>query len=523
MLRALLMLVLLAGTAQAQTILEARSPVRKIILTEAPEHIVFKGNVVKAKTADPRVLGEANFLINQSGHEYRVVRMSWFLDRSQMRTGEAVESDIGFTIIPDDRKVALNSGEEIVMVHDYASEPGKTTEWSHNRIPAGGFPVKPGAKLSIGSVSAFFKSSGGGAVTIDDARLAAIPLMALEYEVELVRADRITAGAVTTYRSPYRDRAYVADPSRPIAPYTRFRNRSGQPVHVHGLGLFFSNLTSTEPSAHRVSILVNGESRISLDMGAHHPGKTLPAPPFFLPVDLTLQPGDTVAVQGTISVDGPLVFDFASFLMADPGLEPDQERLSIIQSDLNGDKYPDLIDLDETGTIWASLGVPGGHQDTQLEWMRNLPKIDRVTAADVSGDGIPDLKVEADNGFCMNLVAEPARMKFRASYCANPLDSTKTDDLWGDFNGDGWPDRFRIDAPSLRYLVALGSAQGLGPDAPWVIGYGKVDRLFAWDSNADGKTDILAQWGESGKWVCALWASDGSRFNRLPCPVMEKK
>jgi len=522
MIRAFLALLLLAGSAQAQAqtqmVLDVRLPIRKITLTETPEHILFKGNVVKTKTADPRVLGDANFLFNQSGVEYRVVRMSWLLDRSQIRAGEAVESDIGFTIIPDERKVALNSGEEIVMVHDYAVGPNKAVEWAHNRIPGGGFPVKPGAKLSIGSVSAFFQTSGGGAVNLDDARLAATPLMALEYEVELVRADKVEGGPVTTYRSPYRDRSYVADPSRPIAPYTSFRNTSGHPVRIQGVGLFFSNLTSTLPSAHRVSILVNGVSRFDVDMGAHHPGKTLPAPPFFLPVDLTVQPGETVSVRGNIGVDDPLVFDFASFLLAGPGLEPDAERLSIIQSDLNGDKYPDLIDLDATGTIWASLGVPGGHQDTQVEWMRNLPKFDRVSAADLSGDGIPDLRIEADNGFCMNLISEPARMKFRASYCSDAPDGTKAEDLWGDFNGDGWPDRFRIDPTAPRYLVALGGPKGLGAETPWVIGYGKVDRLFAWDGNADGKTDVLAQWGESGKWVCVIWMSDGSRFNRTACP-----
>jgi len=83
--------------------------VREIRAT--PDRITFSGRVPKYKTADPRSLGGARFLINFSNREYRVVSFAYLPDETGLQADQSAETDIGLTILPTAQTVSLNSGE----------------------------------------------------------------------------------------------------------------------------------------------------------------------------------------------------------------------------------------------------------------------------------------------------------------------------------------------------------------------------------------------------------------------------
>jgi hypothetical protein len=207
---------------------------------------------------------------------------------------------MGLTILPKSQAVALNSGEEVLVTHQYDAEPDNYGT-THAGIPEGGFRIKPGYKLSIGSVSGIFPQSGRGAVVLDDSRVAGGTFMSMTYTVTFVRADLVSSTPVTSYRSPYRDRSYVSDPSRRTAPYTDFQNSSASTVNVRGLGIFLSNLTDSEPSTHFAEIYVNGKQAWSISLPPHDPGVSSLPIPLIVPLSLVLNPGDVVSVRGTVT------------------------------------------------------------------------------------------------------------------------------------------------------------------------------------------------------------------------------
>lgn len=486
-------------------------------LTEAPERIVYTGKVQKNKTSNPKSLGGHNTLVNESGHEYRLVSMTYALDRTRPRKDESIETDLGIAIINNGKEVSLTSGEEMLILHEYFVPPAKMGGLETMRVPAGGFRFTPGQRLSIGSVSGVVPLGQGGVAEIADERLSDGSFMSLYYRVELVRADLMAEPAVTSYRSPYRDRSYVADPGRRVAPYTDYRNTSGKPVRIYGIGVFLSNLTSTLPTAHGLEVFVNGQRIADIPLPPHIPGVASDTLPMILPFPLTLAPNDQLSVRGRAEPNEALVFDFSSYAIGDDGLEQVSEQLDLVQADFNGDGYDDIVDRDVNGSLWVSIRVGRGFQETQDEKARHLPHLDTVEAKDLNGDGIPDLIVRNNQGFCQNLVFDPKISKFHPSYCANGIAGAEEGVLWGDFNGDSWPDRLRVVHEALEYRVATGRPDGLGPETVWIAGMGRTERMFAWDSDGNGKTDLMLQWHDSGGQQCVILKSDGSRFTRTTC------
>lgn len=484
-------------------------------LTSAPKRIVLAGTVSKNKTTDPRTLGGKHFLVNSSGHEYRVVSFDYALDTSALRRDEAAESDIGLTILPKDQEVALNSGQEVLMVHLYDAQPG-AGDTTLSTIPQGGFSLPHGSKLGVASVTGIFPKAGGGAVQVGDSRLANGDFMAMHFKITLERADQVAAAAVSSYRSPYRDRSYVADPSRKTAPYTDFRNATRHVVKVSGLGVFLSNLTDSEPSTHAVEVDVNGVKAWSSALPAHSPGTSSSITETILPLSIALDPGAVVSVRGTVIPRRAIVFDFAGYLLADAGLVPVNEKLDILDVDLNGDGMPDIIDIDATGSVWVSVRVGDHLQDTEQEWARDLRNVDSLAVAPSwKGKDPPDLVATNSKGLCLDLKNGAASFRLYPSYCGGaPPDPA---DVWGDFNGDGWIDRMRIDPKANVYYLALGGPSGLGAESVAATGFGAVDRMFVSDSNGDGRSDIESEWNDAGGFECVIWQSTGTSFVKTPC------
>jgi hypothetical protein len=483
-------------------------------LKDSPAHFTLTGCLVKGKTSDVRVLGDRHFFNNSSGNSYNLTAFSYDLDATGLLPDESGETDVGLSIIPQSVENSLNSGEEVFVTHIYDASP-QDHGVVQVGLPKGGLRIASGDHLSIGSSSGLFPKAGGGSFPVADSRLADGKLLRVCYTAEFTQSG-LSESAVSSYRSPYRDRNVVSDPARTTSPYTDFRNATASAIKVYGVGTFISNLTDSEPSDHATDIFVNGQLVTEQSLPSHVPGQSTPLFPAIMQVDITLQPGDVLSVRGKIKPKRAIVFDYAAFIFADPGLVPVNERLDVLPADLNGDGYNDLVDIDARGSIWVGLKVGAGLQDTQQEWARSVRNVDAIALLPRATPSDP-LIVQATNsrGLCLDMTAEPASARFRLDYC-NMRGSSTEADYWGDFNGDGFIDRMRIDQATLTYNVALGGPQGLTTQGPWITGYGAVDRIFVSDANGDGRDDFESEYSSNGL-VCTVWTSTGSRFDQGPC------
>lgn len=484
-------------------------------IPEGAERVIFEGMVRKAKTSDPRVLGGARLLKNSTGDEYRIIEFEYTMDTSAIEDGETFESDIGFTILPPGVMVSLNSGEELLITHQYDAGPGEPEKQEMN-VPRGGFVLPDDYSLSVGSVSGLF-NPGQGVQEIDPSRLNDGDFMALHYRAVLVRADLVEEPEVTSYRSPYRDRSYVADGNRVYAPFTDFVNKSDEDVKLYGTGIFLSNLTSLETSSHTIEVRVNGEVVETINTPDHIPGKASQALPLVLPLDVTLKPNDHLSVRAKVLTPKALVFDYAAFVVGDVGLEPHVERLDVAEADFNGDGHDDFVDIDATGAIWVSLRVGDGFQNTQDAWINGIGKIDSMEPWIEDGKPV-GLVARNNDGLCLNLKTRIETTDFLPGYCGQEIGDLSKTEVWGDFNGDGWPDRMQIKADTTQYMVSLGSKEGLQETSPWINGFGEVTQLFAFDGDEDGKTDLLTEWSDSTGFRCVVWRSTGTEFAAEDCP-----
>lgn len=492
---------------------DADHGVREILAT--PDRIIFSGRVPKYKTSDPRSLGGARFLINLSNMEYRVVSFAYLLDETGLQANQSAETDIGLTITPKAQLVSLNSGEELLVTHqcDASNNYRRVAKVS---IPSGGFALRPNQRLSVGSVSSIFSQSAGGAQVVDDARIADGRFVSVFYKVELVRADLVSQNAVTTYRSPYRDRSYVADPHRVDAPSSDFKNTSNKAVHIYGIGVFIGDAPDSPATNHDAIVYLNDRPLKKFHFAQHQPGIASEPLAMILPFSYTMKPNDVISVVGQIVPPQAVVFDFASYLVADVGLTLTNEKLDMTKVDLNRDGFPDIIDIDSAGSVWVSLTASGGLQNTQLEWARDLNTVEKLAASPDSGEGVV-LRATNSHGLCLNLHGDVSRALFVPSYCGDSPKAQDAEDIWGDFNGDGWIDRMRISVDPDIYFVALGGAAGLGKEQAWAYGGGSVDRMFVSRRRNESNSSIEAESNESNAFHCVIWRSTGSSFVKSPC------
>ena len=139
---------------------------------------------------------------------------------------------------------------------------------------------------------------------------------------------------------------------------------------------------------------------------------------------------------------------------------------------------------------------------------------------DFDSDETPDLVLKNSEGLCFRLLSRLAVAQFQKEYCNQAHEEELRDSkVWGDFNGDSWPDRARILHDLRDYRVAQGGPHGLSNEVSWLTGYGRVEKLFSWDANGDGRTDLLLQWNDEAGMKCEILTSTAYQFSPSPCPV----
>ena len=83
---------------------------------------------------------------------------------------------------------------------------------------------------------------------------------------------------------------------------------------------------------------------------------------------------------------------------------------------------------------------------------------------------------------------------------------------WGDFTGDGFLDRLRIDSVNWNFYVALGGPTGLNGETPWFTLGKTIDKLFV-EHDYGGNKDFV--YLESGG-VPAVFSQDGNSLSFEP-------
>jgi len=286
-------------------------------------------------------------------------------------------------------------------------------------------------------------------------------------------------------------------------------------VHIYGIGFFIGDAPDSPATDHDAIVYLNDKQLRKFRFAQHQPGISSKPLVMILPFSYTMKPNDVISVVGQIFAPQAVVFDFASYLVADAGLTLTNEKLDMARIDLNGDGFPDIIDIDSEGSVWVSLTASGGLQNTQLEWARDLKTVEKLAPGPDPHKSIT-LRATNSRGLCLDLQADVSKALFVPNYCGDAHQAQDAEYIWGDFNGDGWIDRMTMSVPNV-YSVALGGAGGLGKAQEWAYGSRSVDRMFVSRRRNEANSSIEAEWNESNGLHCVIWRSTGSSFVKTPC------
>ena len=211
---------------------------------------------------------------------------------------------------------------------------------------------------------------------------------------------------------------------------------------------------------------------------------------------------DTVSVLLNTTAPGATTPSFAAHQDFATGSGP----LSVTVADVNGDGLPDLIVenfLDNTVSVLLNTTAPGGVTSSfstqQTFGTGNGPFY--VTAADLNGDGLPDLIVANAHGgtvsVLLNTTAPGASTPSFATQQAFATGSVPESVIANDINGDGKPDLIVTNSSDNTVSVLLNTTPP-GATTPtfatqqtFITGSSPVS-VAAADLNGDGKPDLIA-------------------------------
>ena len=190
-------------------------------------------------------------------------------------------------------------------------------------------------------------------------------------------------------------------------------------------------------------------------------------------------------------------------------------------ADLNGDGIPDLVLMSEAGTGFEVMfGKGNGTFSSPAVYSVPSGQIaEPVAMADFNGDGKPDV-ITSDTVNSLSIWLNQGDGSFGPPVVAASLNAVPGQTLAGDFNGDG---KLDLGVNATYFNVILGNGDGAFQTPKQTIPmYGTA--LFGLDLNQDGRTDLVQQAGNIGGVIFYLAQADGtfeslSTLN-LPIPVL---
>src|SRR5712664_709942 len=440
-------------------------PASSVRVIRNGDQLLVEGNISK-DFSGPILYGAYTFEDNNST-EYLVRQFNYSIAYGELAPTESAESDVCLLLLASDQITSLSSGGEILCSHQshFGNGPGNI---SNITIPGRGLALRQGYKINIGSVSQLYPYQ------VSALRLNS-QFLSLSFSLSLQISKNTSILGTFSQRSPFRDREFVPDPAREYAPYTDFMNNRTTPAEVYSIGVFPSSISHYYQNRATVEVWKDQNLILSKTMFLHDPHFPDPPSSALIPLNLTLMPGENISVRGRIAADIPQVYDFVSFIMSNSSLVRVNER-SLFPGyvDLNGDGYPDYMDYDVQGTIWADTTRPNlqGAHDTQFPWARLIPPFSSIYISDSSASVVT---ITTKSGACLSLERNEriVHYQFVLHYCneAN-VPRPQPNDLiaWGDFTGSGFLDRLRVDPSNLNFYVALGGPTGLAKESIWFTG-----------------------------------------------------
>lgn len=469
----------------------------------SPDHVVMDFHLHKGVNGP--ILSTGKPIPNKSGREYRVTRFSWHIDYSGLGMPgrvESAESDVCLVRARQGVHCDLSSGTETFCVHEHAISGH--THSTDNVIPLGGFRLRNGDTLWINGVSNIYPKVEQPEM---EKRILESKgnLLSLIARVELVAASAVPVPAVTSVRSPYRDRSFVVTPGSVNMPHTSFRNNMERPVTVTAIGTFLSSLTHFLSARLNLEILVDGEIVYKQPLPSHVSRVDSQSSTHLIPVNVVLQTGQVITARVTLVATWSHVYDAALFIISD-AVDQHDDRGGLVRAyefslfdpllDINNDNVPDYIDVDDRGSVFIELsrGDQGECHDTQFEraWlpvpvreaMRDRQSVKLHTTPAGQRPSYPHVFVtieSQDKQICVQLL-RLSEVDIDLALCDTPSSSSSTSSsethhVWGDFNGDGKLDRVhRLNSGAVQ--VRFGDGRKLGSAKHWFTAQ-IADKMFA--------------------------------------------
>ena len=218
----------------------------------------------------------------------------------------------------------------------------------------------------------------------------------------------------------------------------------------------------------------------------------------------------TVSVLLNTTAPGATTPSFATQQTFATGVDP----ISVTVADINGDGLPDLIVAnqnfyDSTVSVLLNTTAPGATTPSfaaqQTFATGNIPS--SVTAADVNGDGLPDLIVanSSDNtvSVLLNTTAPGATTPSFATQQTFAVGNSPQSVTTADVNGDGMPDLIVANGSDNTVSVLLNTTTPGATTASFATQQtfatgSDPSSVTAADVNGDGKPDLIVANSSSG-------------------------
>ncbi|HEY1658830.1 MAG TPA: FG-GAP-like repeat-containing protein [Candidatus Sulfotelmatobacter sp.] len=219
----------------------------------------------------------------------------------------------------------------------------------------------------------------------------------------------------------------------------------------------------------------------------------------------------------------------ADYAVGNPGLNfPDAEPSSIAIGDFNGDGYPDLAVTnfnEDSVSVLINNGDSSGTFQTAVNYGSTVGVGDgpiSVAAAKLNGDKFLDLVVVNETSNSATILEGDGSGGFSEKSVINPLGGgNPLFVVVGDFNGDKVPDLAVADLTSQQVSIFLGAGswQGTGFSSPQFYSVGAYpSALVTQDFNGDGKLDLAVTStpvsGSPGDEVSLLWGNGDGTFQQ---------